>query len=85
MMNLLDINDSMNLFSLNTHDGDRPLYGNLLALGEKFPEIIEDVEMYPLSSIAVERGEEEEYHSFKSSLDEISDSIDKGKTGPKLG
>ena len=82
---LLNINNSMNVFSLNTHSGDRPLYDNLIALGEKFPGIIEDIEMYPLSSIAIERGEEVEYNSFKSRLDGISPSIGKNNDGPKLG
>ena len=64
MNSLLSINNDMNVFSSNGHTGERPLYDNLLSLVKNFPEMNEDIESYPLRTIAYERGEEQLYNDF---------------------
>lgn len=71
MNSLLDINNAMNAFSLNYHSGERKLYDSLLALGERFPELISSIKGYPLLTIAIERGEEDAYAHFVSKLDNL--------------
>ena len=71
MTSLLNINNDMNVFSTNFHSGERNLFDNLIALGERFPEIINSIKEYPLFTMAIERGEEERYAKFVSQLENI--------------
>lgn len=84
MNSLLSINESMNIFSLSVHAGDRPLYKDLIKLGESYPDIIDEIDAYPLKTIAIERDELEEYANFENSLSSLSSSKNNVQ-GPKLG
>ena len=72
MTSLLGINNDMNVFNLSTHSGPRPLYNNIIALVEMYPELKDEVMLYPLSSMAIERDEEVMYEDFSSKLSGIS-------------
>ncbi len=85
MNSLLSINNDMNVFSLNTHSGDRPLYSNLVALGEKFPWVVDSIKDYPLFTMAIERNEEMQYNMFVSQLENLFVKRDDVKRGPRLG
>ena len=84
MNSLLEINNDMNVFSLNFHSGDRNLYDSLVALGGRFPEIISSIKDYPLFTMAVERGEEEKYAKFVSQLENLYISSDEVKNSSRV-
>lgn len=83
MSSLLTVNDKQNVFCLNTHTGKRPLYGSLAVLYEKFPGIAEDINNYPLATIAAERGEEAEYSVLEEKMNQVLSS--NVNQGPRLG
>lgn len=84
MNSLLEINNNMNVFSLNSHSGDRPLYSNLIYFGKRHPKIISSIKEYPLFTMAVERGEEEQYARFVTQLENLYINRDELKKGPRM-
>lgn len=82
MEKLLIINESMNAFRTSVHNGPRHLYDDLVFLQSSFSRIKkEDVALWPIGTLAIERGEEAEYVAYEQQLNSISDLMERSNDG----